>query len=76
MANEVSSINRIMVTHCIINFVHETDQLKDVTLELNEALGEDSNLYSSLMSASSEQKVTGYRFQQLVKFLRKKEPEV
>jgi len=44
----VSSISRIMVAQCIIDFVQETDQLKDITLELNDAIRDDGKLYSCL----------------------------
>jgi hypothetical protein len=48
LAKEVSSISRIMVAQCIIDFVQETDQLKDITLELYEAFQSDGKLYSCL----------------------------
>ena len=37
-----------MAAQCIIDFVQETDQLKDITLELNDAIRDDGKLYSCL----------------------------
>ena len=72
MASEVSSISRIKVAECIIDFVQESDQLKDVTLELNDAFQSDPNLFTCLKEMSKDESVTAHRFQQLLKFLKNK----
>ena len=63
VASEVSSISRVMVTECIIDFVQESDQLKDVTIERNDAFQSDPNLFICLKDMPKDQKVTAHRFQ-------------
>ena len=72
VASEVSSISRTMVAECIRDFVQESDQLKDVTLELNDAFQSDPSLFICLKDMLKDQKVTAHRFQQLLKFLKNK----
>ena len=43
-----------MVAECIRDFVQESEQLKDVTLELNDSFQSDPNLYNCLKELSKD----------------------
>ena len=69
---EVSKVVRLKVGEIIANLVQTTDQLKDITIELSKAFLKDQELYCCLKELGSDWKVTAYRLQKLVIFLKDK----